>query len=108
VLESAETRSYFAAWQLAVDQIRVDKIRLQLRDSRAMRMAKLKHGRALALEAKELWLLAGKHAGAMDRIPFGSPLKRGIRSGPGSPESLQKSVGLLILAAAIRIGAIRR
>jgi hypothetical protein len=104
VLESAETRSYFAAWQLAVDQIRVDTIRLQLRDSREMRMAKLKHGRALVREAKELWLLAGKHAGAMDRIPFDCPLKRGIRSGP----CLHESAGLLILAAAIRIGAIWR
>ena len=47
VLESAETRSYFAAWQLAVDQIRVDVIRLQLKASRELRMAKLKKDRAL-------------------------------------------------------------
>ena len=101
VLESAETRSYFAAWQLAVDQIRVDVIRLQLKASRELRMAKLKKDRALALEAKVLLVLVRRHDGVLDRIPPDSPLARGILS-----YSHTESAALLILAAATRISAV--
>ena len=102
VLESAETRSYFAAWQLAVDQIRVDVIRHQLQDSRVKRMLILRTQREQILEAKELHSLVVK-LDPLQRVSPESALARGVTS-----RTWEESSSILLLAAALRISRAAR